>query len=337
MNSQLTPSADPRRSYEQWPLERAVTSRTIGAALLLFVLVGWSAHNIKLDAAAWETGRAVVALTGLTDSRVLDGASDFLKDSFPFAVASRIATDRLTELDRDNLPLFTHLETLEKRRYDALSETYTTVQVEYLVHPFGYLLKVLIKMWETIEIGFWGTLLSVLISLPLGVFASRNYSLNTVTYGIARLWLGFHRAMPELIIALFFVLMYGFGPVAGVLALAMHTSGVLGKFMADEIENAAIGPQMALRSSGANRVKVLRFAVLPAVLPAFASFVQYIFERNIRTATVLGLVGAGGIGMELKGRWDLFEYSHVSTILLVIFITVMLLEYFSQKLRGKAL
>jgi phosphonate transport system permease protein len=192
-------------------------------------------------------------------------------------------------------------------------------------------------MLETIEMGFWGTFISILISLPLGILASKNYAPRRWVYSLARAWLSFHRAMPELIIALFLVLMYGFGPVAGVLALAIHTSGVLGKFFADEIENAPRGPQLALGASGAGRLKVLRYAVFPHVYPAWIAYVQYIFERNIRTATVLGIVGAGGIGMELKGRWDLFDYSHVSTILLAIFITVLALEYVSQKLRNSVL
>ncbi len=118
--------------------------------------------------------------------------------------------------------------------------------------------------------------------------------------------------MPELIVALFLVLMFGFGPIAGVFALAIHTSGVLGKFFADEIENAPPARKKALSSSGASALKVLRYAVFPHVYLAWIAYVQYIFERNIRTATVLGIVGAGGIGMELKGRWDLFDYDHVA-------------------------
>jgi phosphonate transport system permease protein len=208
---------------------------------------------------------------------------------------------------------------------------------EFLVEPIGYLLKVAWKMWETIEMGFWGTFISIMISLPLGILSSRNYTPHRVVYGIARGWLSLHRAMPELIIALFLVLMYGFGPIAGVLALAIHTSGVLGKFFADEIENAPPGPQLALKASGASSLKVLRYAVFPHVFPAWIAYVQYVFERNIRTATVLGIVGAGGIGMELKGRWDLFDYGHVSTILLAIFLTVVLLEFISQKMRNKTL
>ncbi len=326
-----------KRPYDQWDLHRAITPKLIGLLLLITICLGISAHNTEIDRATYETGKAIVAMTGMTDSKVLDGATSFIKEAFPFTISSRKATNRIDNFDQENLPLFSRIETIEERSYDALSETYSVEKTEYLIQPTGYLKKVLIKMFETIEMGFWGTFLSVLISLPLGILAAQNYSPNLFTYNIARLWLGFNRSMPELIIALFFVLMYGFGPIAGVLALAVHTSGVLGKFFADEIENSPSGPQTALKSSGANRIKVLRFAVLPAVFPAFVGFVQYIFERNIRTATVLGLVGAGGIGMELKGRWDSFAYSHVSTILLVIFITVMLLELASQRIRSKSL
>jgi len=327
----------PSRPHEQWELHRAITPKLIGILLVVFVLLTISAKNTELDKAAYETGKAVVALTGVTESQVLDSAGSFISDAFPFNFESSVSTDRIDDFDRNNLPLFTHLEVREVKEYDALTETYSSEDVEYLVHPFGYLIKVLGKMWESIEMGFWGTFLSVLISLPLGILAAQNYSPNRFTYTVARTILGFHRAMPELIIALFFVLMYGFGPIAGIFALAIHTSGVLGKFFSDEIENAPPGPQSALKATGADSLKVLRFSVLPQVFPAYIAYVQYIFERNIRTATVLGIVGAGGIGMELKGRWDMFDYSHVATILLVIFITVMLLEYVSQKIRGRSL
>lgn len=325
-----------KRPYDQWQLHNAITPKLVAILLVVCTLLAISAKNAELDKAAYETGIAVVALTGVTESRVLDSAGDFIKDAFPFTFESSIEVERIDDFDADNLPMFTRIEVRETAEYDVLTDTYSTEEIEYLVHPFGYLLKVLGKMWESIEMGFWGTFLSVLISLPLGIFAAKNYSPNRFTYTLARVLLGFNRAMPELIIALFFVLMYGFGPIAGIFALAMHTSGVLGKFFSDEIENADPGPQSALKATGANSIKVLRFAVLPQVFPAYVAYVQYIFERNIRTATVLGIVGAGGIGMELKGRWDLFDYSHVSTILLVIFITVMLLEYVSQKIRGRS-
>ena len=326
-----------KNDWQQWSLQQMVTPKMIGLLLIVFIVLGFSARNTEMDTAAYKTGEAALAVTGLTQSTVLDGATSFVREAFPFTIESRKSTNRIVDFDRDNLPLFSHIEVVDEQRYDALNETYTTETKEYLVIPFGYLWKVLVKMWETIEMGFWGTFLSVMISIPLAIFSAKNYSPNKYTYLAARFILSFHRAMPELIMALFFVLMYGFGPIAGIFALAMHTSGVLGKFFADEIENAPKGPQDALLSSGANKIQVLRYAVLPQVFPSYVGYVQYILERNIRTATVLGMVGAGGIGMELKGRWDMFSYSHVATILLVILITVMVLEYFSQKIRAKSM
>lgn len=325
------------QSWEGWQLYRAVTPRNILFALIAFVLLSISAHNTEMDKAFVETGQAALSVVGIGESQVLDGAVRFGSKAFPIQISERTAVNRLEDFDRDNLPLFAYIEVAEDKDYDVETNTWTVEQTEFLVEPIGYLTKVIGKMWETIEMGFWGTLISAMISLPLGILASRNYAPHRIVYTLARGWLSFHRAMPELIIALFLVLMYGFGPIAGILALAIHTSGVLGKFFADEIENAPPGPQTALAASGANAMKVLRFAVIPHVLPAWIAYLQYIFERNIRTATVLGIVGAGGIGMELKGRWDLFDYGHVSTILLAIFVTVLLLEYLSQKLRRKTL
>ncbi len=332
MNSENT-----LRSWRQWELHRSVTPRNLLIAFLVFVLLGFSAHNTEMDKAFVQTSGAVLSLFGIGESQVLDGAVRFGSQAFPLVISQRTPVNRLEHFDRDDLPPFAYLEVAEDRQYDALTDTWEVEQTEFLVEPIGYLSKVIRKMWETIEMGFWGTLLSIMISLPLGILSSRNYTPHRLVYSLARGWLSFHRAMPELIVALFLVLMYGFGPIAGVLALAIHTSGVLGKFFADEIENTPPGPQMALTASGASALKVLRYAVFPHVFPAWIAYVQYIFERNIRTATVLGIVGAGGIGMELKGRWDLFDYGHVSTILMAIFVTVVMLEFFSQRLRNKTL
>jgi len=330
-------SIEQTRPWQQWEVYRAVTPKNLIIALVVMIILSISAHNTEMDKAFVETSKAVLSAVGIGDSQVLDGALRFGSNAFPIQIAERKEISRLENFDRNNLPLFAYIETGENREYDALTNTWEVEEAEFLVEPIGYLQKVIAKMWETIEMGFWGTMISIMISLPLGILASRNYAPHQFVYSLSRAWLSFHRSMPELIIALFLVLMYGFGPIAGVLALAIHTSGVLGKFFADEIENAPPGPQLALGASGAGRLKVLRYAVFPHVLPAWIAYIQYIFERNIRTATVLGIVGAGGIGMELKGRWDLFDYDHVMTILLVIFITVILLEFLSQKLRKHTL
>ncbi len=325
------------KHWNEWEIYQAITPKNIFIIFLAFILLSFSAHNTELDKAFVETSKAVISIVGIGDSQVLDGAARFGSKAFPIQISQRTEVNRLEDFDRNDLPLFAYIEVAESREYDALEDSWTVEQAEFLVEPIGYLQKVMIKMLETIEMGFWGTAISIAISLPLGILASRNYAPHRLVYSFARGWLSFHRAMPELIVALFLVLIYGFGPIAGVLALAIHTSGVLGKFFADEIENAPPGPQMAVSSSGAGKLKVLRYAVFPHVYPAWIAYIQYIFERNIRTATVLGIVGAGGIGMELKGRWDLFDYGHVSTILLAIFITVIVLELFSQKLRKQAL
>lgn len=184
---------------------------------------------------------------------------------------------------------------------------------------FGYLLLVLWLMLQTVEIAAWGTLLAIAVGAPLALLGARGYSPHPLVMLAAHGFASFLRSIPDLISALFFVLAFGFGPIAGILALGLHTAGFLGKFFAEDIENAPRGPQDALRAAGAGRLKVLRFAVLPQVMPSYMGYMQYILERNIRTATVIGIVGAGGIGQELKGCFEMFQFQHVATMLLVIF------------------
>jgi phosphonate transport system permease protein len=152
---------------------------------------------------------------------------------------------------------------------------------------------------------------------------------------VARAIAGLLRAVPEIVSVLFLVLAFGIGPMAGVLALGLHSAGFFGKFFADDIENTDRGPQEALASLGANRLKVLWFAALPQALPQFASYTQYILERNVRMAAVIGVVGAGGIGIELKGRFDMYDFSHVTTIVCVVLATVLGLERLSQWVRAR--
>ena len=325
------------RPSESWALHRTVTPLTVGILFVIAVLAAFSAKNVELDTAVTETGSTISGLLGFNESKVLNGAGNFLGKAFPLQVSTIQETNRIEGFDPDNLPMFSYVENRVEREYSVIQEKFTETEAEFLVKPVGYLVKVLIKMWETIEMAIWGTVFSILLAIPLAFFSASNYTPHRIAYQVSRSICSFNRAMPELILALFFVLMYGFGPVAGIMALALHTSGFLGKFFADEIENADPGPQRALRGTGANRIKVLRYAVMPQVMPQYYAYIQYILERNIRTATVLGIVGAGGIGTELKGRWDLFDYDHVATILLVIFITVVLLELITQRLRNRAI
>jgi phosphonate transport system permease protein len=190
-------------------------------------------------------------------------------------------------------------------------------------------------MFETIEMALWGTLLALFAAVPLAFFGARGYTPNKVTYLLARMLTSGTRAIPEMISALVLVMIFGFGAIPGVMALAISTSGFLGKFLAEDIENADPGPQEALRCLGANKLKVLRYAVFPQVMPQYVAYMQYMFERNVRAATAIGIVGAGGIGMELKGRWDMFDYAHFSTVMIVMLVTVLALERLSQLVRSR--
>jgi phosphonate transport system permease protein len=324
-----------RRPAQEWKLRKPISLKLIGTLLLFSILLTISAKNTEIDKGIKETIGAVGAILGIGESSVITGSKALIRNCFPLVLELQTEVNRINNFDPNNLPWLSHVETRELREYSALTDSWTTYTAQWLIEPFGYAKRVAWKMIETIEMAIWGTILSILISLPLAYFGAKNLGHSKILYLVARGISSFNRAVPDMIYALFFVLMYGFGPVAGIMALGVHTSGFLGKFFADEVENADPNTQEALKCIGSNRIKVLLFAVLPQVLPQMFSYAQYILERNVRMATVLGIVGAGGIGMELKGRWDMFNYGHVSTILLAIFITVIGLEYLTQKIRKK--
>lgn len=190
---------------------------------------------------------------------------------------------------------------------------------------------------ETVQIALWGTLLAMLLALPLSLVAARNLSPNVVLYHLARQVLNGLRGINELVFALIFVAAVGLGPFAGVLALAIHGVGLLGKFYADAIEEIEPGPVEALRATGARAIQVFVFGVLPQVLPAWIASTLYRFEVNLRAATILGMIGAGGIGFELYGSMKLFQYQDTATCVLVILALVMGADYLSSRLRAKIL
>ncbi|WP_150288230.1 phosphonate ABC transporter, permease protein PhnE [Rhabdaerophilum calidifontis] len=335
-----TSPAAPVKSPEHWHLPAPYDWRAALAVLLIGVALIWSAQRVEIDKMLRLTGEAVLAQVGLQDeSQVGRGLGRMFGSLFPFVIEDRQEIARLPNLDRDNLPMFTRIEVIENTRYKMNTTTLQAEPVveakEYLVHPYGYLFKVADKMLETFEIAAWATIISVLLSIPLAIMGARNYTPHPVLYTASRSLVSFLRAMPELIIAMFLVLGFGFGSIAGYLALGLHGAGFLGKFYAEDIEAADRKPQEALTALGAGKLRVLRAAVLPQVAPAYVAYTLYILDRNVRMAAVIGLVGAGGIGQELKGRYDLFEYGHVGTILLVIFLTVFVLDQISARLRAR--
>lgn len=188
---------------------------------------------------------------------------------------------------------------------------------------------------ETIQIAIWGTLLAVLTSLPLGILAAINVTPHAAFYHTARLVLNTCRGVSELVFALIFVAAVGLGPFPGVLALAVHNTGMLGKFYAEAIEAVDPGPIEALQAAGANLLQTIALAIVPQVLPNFVAFNLYRFEVSIRSATVLGLVGAGGIGFHLISSIRLFQYQDTSMILVVVLLLVWVTDIASSWLRQR--
>ncbi len=314
-----------------WRLRPRFTWRDGLIAALLLVLLGWSARRVELPRMLGLIGEAGQVAIGLReDSQVAAGLRRIGSGLWPIQISETRSVDRLDGLDRAQLPFGARIDSRVRieNRLDpqTLETTEARVVEEVLVEPLGYLLRVLGLMLETIEIALWGTALALLLALPLTVLGARNLTPHGLAYQLARGTSSLLRSIPDLIAALFLVLAFGFGPMAGVLALGLHTAGYLGKVFADDLENAPRGPQDALRAIGCSRLVLLRHALLPQVLPSYLGYLQYILERNIRTATVIGVVGAGGIGQELKGRFEMFDFAHVGTMLLVIFLTVVLLE-----------
>jgi phosphonate transport system permease protein len=163
--------------------------------------------------------------------------------------------------------------------------------------------------------------------------AARNIAPNTFIFHFVRQIFNISRGINEIILALIFVAAVGLGPFAGVIALAIHGAGMLGKFFAESIEEIDQGPIEALRSTGAGPLQVIIFGVIPQVITAWIAVCLYRFETNLRQATVLGMVGAGGIGFELVGSMKLFQYQDTAMCIVVIIAMVMIADLTSNKLR----
>jgi phosphonate transport system permease protein len=188
---------------------------------------------------------------------------------------------------------------------------------------------------DTLAMSIAGTAVAVTLSLPLAFVAARNTSPHPVVYQLARVLLNALRSVPELIMGIIFVAAVGFGALPGVLALGLHSVGMVGKFFAEAIEHADEAPVEAARAAGATPLQVLYHAVLPQVLPQFADVSIYRWEYNFRASTVMGMVGAGGIGFELMGSLRIMQYREVCAIMLVILVMVTIVDSFSGRLRRK--
>lgn len=188
------------------------------------------------------------------------------------------------------------------------------------------------EMVVTIQIAFWGTFLAVVLSVPFGILSAHNMAPWWILQPVRRL-MDLFRAIHEVVFAVLFVVAVGLGPFAGVMALFIHTTGILAKLFSEAVEAIDPRPVEAIRTTGASRMQQVIYGVIPQVLPLWISFSLYRLESNVRSATVLGIIGAGGIGQVLFESIRAFYYPQASAILIIVVVTVTVMDLISQKLR----
>jgi phosphonate transport system permease protein len=190
------------------------------------------------------------------------------------------------------------------------------------------------QMWLTVQMALWGTFLALVIAVPFGLACARNISPPWLQQPM-RLLMNLLRAAPDLVIGILFIVAVGVGPLAGVMALALNTGGVLAKLFSEAVEAIDPRPVEGVRATGASRLQEIVWGVIPQVGPLWTSYALYRFESNARSATVLGLIGAGGIGQLLFEDLQSFNFSAVSAISIVIVIAVSLIDILSQAMRRR--
>ena len=191
----------------------------------------------------------------------------------------------------------------------------------------------LTEMVVTIQIALWGTVLAVICAVPLGLLSSANITPRWVHQPVRRL-MDAARAINEMVFAMLFIVAVGLGPFAGVLALFVHTTGVLAKLFSEAVESIDAQPVEGIRATGANALEEIIYGVIPQVLPLWISYSLYRFESNVRSASVVGMVGAGGIGVIL---WEIirgFQYAETCAVMIIIIVTVSVIDLVSARIRN---
>jgi phosphonate transport system permease protein len=207
----------------------------------------------------------------------------------------------------------------------------------YLQPSFTHIGEYAWQCVVTICIALWGTVLAVALSVPLGLLGARNLSPHPLVYLAARRVMDLLRAVNEFVFALMFVTAVGLGPFAGMLALGIHTGGILGKLLSETIEAMDPGQAEGVAATGASRLHVIAFGVIPQVMPNFLSYVLLRFESDIRSASVIGMVGGGGIGFYLWDTIRSFNDREAATVILLIVAMVMAVDVISSRIRRVAI
>jgi phosphonate transport system permease protein len=235
-----------------------------------------------------------------------------------FALAARVVEIRPLELVRDagNIAVFLR---------------------GYLNPSFAHVGEYAWQCVVTVCIALWGTLLAIALAVPLGLLGARNIAPHPIVYQAARRAMDLLRAVNEFVFALMFVTAVGLGPFAGMLALGIHTGGVLGKLLSETVEAIDPGQVEGVAAVGAGRLHVIGFGIVPQVMPNFLSYVLLRFESDIRSASVIGMVGGGGIGFYLWDTIRSFNDREAATVILLIVAMVMAVDVISARIRRAAI
>jgi phosphonate transport system permease protein len=208
----------------------------------------------------------------------------------------------------------------------------------FMVLPdWSYLPQLGQKLLETVQIAWIATSIALVVSLPLGIFAAQNATFHPWLGRAARAVLATVRALPEMVWALVFVSALGLGPLPGLLALAAVTVGFMAKFFAESLEVIDPRPVEGVRAAGANALQLRNFAMLPQAMPDFVGTTLYVLDHNVRSATILGLVGAGGIGYDMITSLRLFAYDRLILIIVAIYLLVAALDRLSNVIRRRVI
>lgn len=200
-------------------------------------------------------------------------------------------------------------------------------------------MAIVLEVWEaiaqTIQMAIISTTIAASLTIPFALLSAKNIAPANFVYYITRTFLNILRTIPDLMLAVLFVSLFGVGMFSGILALTIFSLGILAKLISETIESIDMKPLEAAKGCGGGRIQVIVVALVPQILPQFMSFVLYVLEINIRASIILGLVGAGGIGLALSRELNFYNYPNAMGIIIIIFVIVISIEFISNKIREK--
>jgi phosphonate transport system permease protein len=226
------------------------------------------------------------------------------------------------------------LDISPERIWSGLGQLGNIVVLMFPPTPGTHFWLYLDALGQTLSIAFFGTVLAAVLALPFGFLAARNVMANRVLHILTRRGMDTIRSVDTLIWALIWINVVGLGPFAGALAIASSDFGALAKLMSEAIETADQKPIEGVLASGGGRLLAIRFGIVPQILPVYASQLLYFFESNTRSATIIGIVGAGGIGLHLYEQIRVLEWQQAAFLILMVLVTVAAIDFISQRLRA---